>query len=152
MMGSIHCVIFAQRGRCNMRFNAANSLNVVWLSDTIRVSDPAHRYFRWWCHLMETFSALLAICAGNALVPDEFPAQRPVTRSFDIFFDVRPNKRLSKQLRLVIWDAVARIIIIIVRYHKNVASNNADSSSMMPLGTYYKELAIETKVFIGKCI
>ena len=86
---------------------------------------------------METFSALLAICAGNALVPDEFPAQRPVTQSFDDFFDLRPNKRLSKQLRLVIGDAIARIIII-VRYHKNVASNNADSSSMMSLGTYFK--------------
>ena len=27
----------------------------------------------------------------------EFPAQRPVTRSFDVFFDLRPNKQLSKQ-------------------------------------------------------
>ena len=51
----------------------------------------------WWRHQMETFSALLAICAGNSPVPGEFPAQRPVTRSFDIFFDVRLNKRLSKQ-------------------------------------------------------
>ena len=31
------------------------------------------------------------------LVPGEFPAQRPVTRSFDIFFDLILNKRLSKQ-------------------------------------------------------
>ena len=46
---------------------------------------------------METFSALLAICAGNSPVPGEFPAQRPVTRSFDVSFDLRPNKRLSKQ-------------------------------------------------------
>ena len=29
----------------------------------------------------------------------DFPAQRPVTRSFDVFFDLRPNKRLSKQPR-----------------------------------------------------
>ena len=50
----------------------------------------------WWRHQMETFSALLAICAGNSPVPGEFPAQRPVTRSFDVFFDLRPNKRLSK--------------------------------------------------------
>ena len=42
---------------------------------------------------METFSALLAICAGNSPVPGEFPAQRPVTRSFDVFFDLRLNKR-----------------------------------------------------------
>ena len=33
---------------------------------------------------METFSALLAICAGNSPVPGEFPSQRPVTRSFDV--------------------------------------------------------------------
>ena len=29
--------------------------------------------------------------------PGEFPTQRPVTRSFDVYFDLRPNKRLSKQ-------------------------------------------------------
>ena len=46
---------------------------------------------------METFSALLAICAGNSPVTGEFPAQRPVTRSFDAFFDLHLNKRLSKQ-------------------------------------------------------
>ena len=46
---------------------------------------------------METFSALLTICAENSPVPGEFPAQRPVTRNFDVFFDLRLNKRLSKQ-------------------------------------------------------
>ena len=46
---------------------------------------------------MEAFSALLAICAENSPVPGEFTAQRPVTRSFDVFFDMRLNKRLSKQ-------------------------------------------------------
>ena len=39
----------------------------------------------WWRYQMETFSALLAICAGNSPVTDEFPAKRPVTRSFDVF-------------------------------------------------------------------
>ena len=51
----------------------------------------------WWRHQMETFSALLAICAGNSPIPGEFPTQRPVTQSFDVFFDLRLNKRLSKQ-------------------------------------------------------
>ena len=46
---------------------------------------------------METISGLLAICAGNPPVTGEFPAQRPVTRSFDVFFDLGLNKRLSKQ-------------------------------------------------------
>ena len=51
----------------------------------------------WWRHHMETFSALLALCAGNSLVTGEFPAQRPVTQSFDVFFYLRLNKRLSKR-------------------------------------------------------
>ena len=51
----------------------------------------------WWRHQMETFSALLALCAGNSPVSGDFPTQRPVTRSFHVFFDLRLNKRLSKQ-------------------------------------------------------
>ena len=46
---------------------------------------------------MKTFSALLALCAGNSPVTGEFPSLRPVTRIFDVFFDLRLNKRLSKQ-------------------------------------------------------
>ena len=34
---------------------------------------------------------------GEFAGPGEFPTQRPVTRSFDVFFDLRLNKRLSKQ-------------------------------------------------------
>ena len=62
--------------------------------------DPAQPKVKtglaWWRHQMETFSALLALCAGNSPVTGEFPSQRPVTRSFDVFFDLRLNKRLSK--------------------------------------------------------
>ena len=46
---------------------------------------------------MDTFYASLDLCAGNSPVPGKFPAQRPVTRSFDGFFDLRLNKRLRKQ-------------------------------------------------------
>ena len=51
----------------------------------------------WWRHQMETFFALLALCAGNSPVTDEFPSERPVTRSFYIFFNLHMNKQLSKQ-------------------------------------------------------
>ena len=44
---------------------------------------------------MEIFSASLAIYAEILPVTGEFPAQRPVTRRFDVFFDPRLNKRLS---------------------------------------------------------
>ena len=46
---------------------------------------------------METFSASLALCAGNSPVTSEFPTPRPVARNFDVFFDLRLNKQLSKQ-------------------------------------------------------
>ena len=36
---------------------------------------------------------------GNSLVIGDFPSQRPVTGSFDVFFDLGLNKRLSKQSR-----------------------------------------------------
>ena len=65
-------------------------------------------YVRSWYHTPRTprdmmtssngnISALLAICAGNSPVTGEFPAQRPVTRSFDVFLYLRRNKRLGKQ-------------------------------------------------------
>ena len=52
----------------------------------------------WWRHHMETFSTLLAICTGNSPVTGESPQQRPVTRNIGVFFDLRLNKWLSKQL------------------------------------------------------
>ena len=42
------------------------------------------------------FFALLALCEGNPPVTVGFPSRRPMTRSFDIFFDLRLNKRLNK--------------------------------------------------------
>ena len=45
--------------------------------------------FSWWRYQMETISTLLALCAGNSPVTGELPSQRPVTGSFDVFFDLR---------------------------------------------------------------
>ena len=45
----------------------------------------------WWRHQMETFSALLALCAGNSPATSEFPTQRPVTWSVDVFIDLHLN-------------------------------------------------------------
>ena len=52
---------------------------------------------------MGTFSALLALCEGNLPVTSEFPSQRPVMWSFDVFFDLCLNKGLSKQLSRRRW-------------------------------------------------
>ena len=48
---------------------------------------------------METFPALLALCEGNLSVTGGFPSQSPVTRIFDVFFDLRLIKRFMKQSR-----------------------------------------------------
>ena len=65
---------------------------------------------------METFSALLAICAGNSPVSGEFPAQRPVTQSFDVFFDVRVwvNTREAGHLRRyrIHYDVIVMVYIV----------------------------------------
>ena len=61
------------------------------------VSRYSRRRSTRWRHQIETFSALLAIGAGNSPVTGEFPLQRPVTRSFDVLFDLRFNGLLSKQ-------------------------------------------------------
>ena len=77
----------------------------VTIANTLRNSWMIfHDSISWWRHQIETFSALLAICAGNSPVPGEFPTQRPVTRSFDVYFDLRPingwvNNREAGDLR-----------------------------------------------------
>ena len=50
-------------------------------------------YFVWFVFIHHNFQ----FCAENSSVSGELPIQRPVTRSFDVYFDQRPNKRLSKQ-------------------------------------------------------
>ena len=42
--------------------------------------------FWWWSHQMETFSLLLALCAGNSLMTCEFPSQWPVIQMFSLIF------------------------------------------------------------------
>ena len=54
----------------------------------VESNEKRENYITLWHHQMETFSASLAICAGNSLVTGEFPSQRPETLSFDIFFDL----------------------------------------------------------------
>ena len=63
---------------------------VIWIDRQAHHDDVIKR---------KLFSALLALCEGNSQVTGEFPSQRAVPRSFDVFFDLRLNKRLSKPWR-----------------------------------------------------
>ena len=88
---------------------------------------------------METFSStLLAICAGNSSVTGEFPAQRPVTRSFDVFFDLRLNTRMSKQRWARWFEMPSRPswrhyndIIFFVKWELGFGLDQANNSSLL---------------------
>ena len=81
-------------------------------------------------------SALLAICAGNSPVPDEFPTQRPVTRSFDVFFDLRLNKRLSKQWWGWWFETLSRPLW----RHRNVDNCNAIRPRLRTIVSVYQTI------------
>ena len=88
---------------CQVRYleNSAKFVEVAYVSihamwwEWVRSLIKTFKDIAWWRHQMGTFSALLAICAGNSPVPGEFPTQRPVMQSFDVFFDLRLNKRFG---------------------------------------------------------
>ena len=73
----------------------------------------------WWRHQIETFFRVTGLCEGNSPVTGEFPSQRPVTRSFDVFFDLRLNRRLSKPTRRRWFETLSRSL----RRHSNVWMN-----------------------------
>ena len=75
-----------------------------------------------------------ALCVGNSPVLGEFPAQRPVTRSFDVFFDLRLKKRLSKQSWGWWFETLSRPLW----RHRNVIRSQGRSwgSLWMSQGTY----------------
>ena len=79
----------------------------------------------WWRHQMKTVSALLVLYEGNPQVTGGFPSQRPVTRSFDGFFDVRLNKRLGKQLWFERHSAHCDVTVRIVHNIVNIKALEA---------------------------
>ena len=68
---------------------------------------------------METFSELLALCEWNPPLsggfPSQSPSQRPVTRSFHAFFNLRLNIRLGKLSRRRWFETPSRSLW---RHHK----------------------------------
>ena len=52
--------------------------------------------FTWWRHQNGNILRVTGPLWGESNVTGGFPSQRPVTWSFDVFFDFRLNKRLNK--------------------------------------------------------
>ena len=55
------------------------------------IVNLTHRNNFLWNITRNSFSALQTLCEGNSPVTGEFSSQRPVTRSFDVFFDLHLN-------------------------------------------------------------
>ena len=68
------------------KHHAASNVTIITYIEEIPKFLEKYRSNSWWRHQLEAFFALLAFCVGNSPVTGEFPAQRPVTRSFDVFF------------------------------------------------------------------
>ena len=85
-----------------MIFWCAHECGLIYMDILIQITKVFFRFsyhpnrFAWWRHQMEKISALLVICAGNRYRWISH-TQRPVTQIFDVSFDLRLNKRLSKQ-------------------------------------------------------
>ena len=83
------------------------SSNIDLMLGHTAISQAIHADVIKWKH----FPRYWPFVRGINRVAGEFPAQRPVTRGFDVFLDLGLNERLSKQIvRLVIWDAIAAIM------------------------------------------
>ena len=82
---------------CQYSASSTQTHTTAWTISTFWISEPTVYLAAWWRHQMETYSALLALYVGNSPVTGEYPSQRPLTRSCDVFFDLRLNKRFSKQ-------------------------------------------------------
>ena len=70
----------------------AGTVNVLWPNQAIPNASV-----RMMTSSNGTVFRVTGPLCGELTGPGEFPAQRPVTQSFDVFFYLRLNKRLSKQ-------------------------------------------------------
>ena len=80
------CCVLAERRSGLQRFAMFGS--------RVGLSSPV---FERHLFMMTSSNGNIFRVTGHLPVNGEFPAQMPVTRSFDCFFDLRLNKRLSKQ-------------------------------------------------------
>ena len=94
-------------------------------------------WISWKRHEMETCSALQAFCAGNSPVTSEFPSQRPVTQSVDVFFDLRLTKRLSKKSRRRWFETPSRAVVTSLWW----THNNLDMCAyiLLPRDTLFRD-------------
>ena len=99
------------------------------------VVSSNEKVLSWWCYQMETFSILLVIYAGNSQFTGEFPSQRPVTQSFDVFFDLCLDKWLSKQLRCQCFEMLSCSLW----HHCNIIHTSINQQKVNKLHAWFKK-------------
>ena len=94
------CARYNAGRMCSLGIPVTEVCHMVQIGEDNRIRYPGDHLHRWQRQSIGSpGSASLALCTGNSSVTGEFPVQRPVTRSFDVFSDLRLNKRLNKQSR-----------------------------------------------------
>ena len=83
--------------------------------------------------------------AGNSPVTGEFSSHRPVTRSFDVFFDLYLNRQLSKQSRGRWFEMPSRSLW----HHCNVVPNS-DPVIWAAMGSFGVQRVTLVQFWIGE--
>ena len=108
-----HCILPGRDNSTKCKSRAISNIFKWWYTDIVVDPHPCHEAFQQNSFLVTfVFETVIMMkssngnifritgpLCGNSPVTGEFPAQRPATRSFDVFFDLRLNKRSSKQSR-----------------------------------------------------
>ena len=85
----------------------------------------------WWRHQMETFSVLLALWAGKSPVTGEFPSQRPGTRSFYVFVDLRLNKSHRAHYDVIVMHPGGAIERTLLRWKMYASGTRRDGTDIV---------------------
>ena len=89
---------------CRDMNRGVHSLNFTRIHD----KDKLYKDYTLAVHMMTSSMETFFRVTGPLWVTGEFPSQRPVTRSFDVFFDLCLNKRLGKPLRRRWFEMLSR--------------------------------------------
>ena len=93
ILSQVDCLFNRLSNRISKKWSKQRTIGHLWE----KFAGNSESTRAWWRYQMIIYSALLALWTGNSPVTTEFPSHRPVMQSFDVFFDLPLNKRLSKQ-------------------------------------------------------
>ena len=99
-------------------------------------------WFQWnnaifWTYIITQWNPVLTsfmVTSSNGnifRVTGEFPTQRPVTQSFDVFFDLHLNKRLSKQSRGWSFETPYDVIVMFMDWMFNMKQMTGISTKQL---------------------